>query len=205
MISLARLKGFCLAASLFMLAALPMVAEAQYRNCNSLYTQRFTQGYGYRYNYAAPAVVHHYHNDDFRFEAGESIRQDAVATKAAEKVLGEIRKELEALKALKGQVAAQGSLASTSVIAQKCVRCHSGENAEAGVELNGKPLTRAQKWRIVEMIGSGKDVPAKMKGLVEGLKGEERGAITFELSTSIPDAPDTPAQPQPSPQEGTLQ
>lgn len=74
-----------------------------------------------------------------------------------------------------------GTLSQTaSVLASKCVRCHSGNEPAADIDFRWKVSDFAFR-RTVEILGESIDVPDKMQGIVKGLTADEKGSITSEL------------------------
>lgn len=95
----------------------------------------------------------------------------------------------------------------------KCARCHTGEKAEAGLVLDGRtPIDTWTVFRWNQIAGQGRDVPAKMQGLIGTMTAEQKGAVNDALLDLVAVQPRTPpvVQPEPPPpppvpSEGGLQ
>jgi hypothetical protein len=159
------------------------VAPAQAGNCGVLYRQQQVR----QHHVYQQAIVH----APAHYSVALDIQLDAVAQRIADKV--------EALQQKRQAQTRPVGPAQATVLAAKCARCHSGAEPKGGVLLDGSPLTSADKWRIVEILGAGKDVPQAMKTLVAGMAAEDKGAITDEL-VAIPEPP-----PEPPSQPGVLE
>lgn len=77
----------------------------------------------------------------------------------------------------------------------KCVSCHSGATAAAGLVLDGSAIDCHTYFRWGQMAGQGKHVPAKMAGLIDRLTPEEKGAINDALLDLVATKPPPPPEP----------
>lgn len=88
----------------------------------------------------------------------------------------------------------------------KCTRCHAGENAAGGLVLDGQtPIDTWTVYRWNQIAGQGRDVPAKMQGLIGAMTPEQKGAVNDALLDLVAARPQ-PVQPPPPPvADGGLQ
>lgn len=92
---------------------------------------------------------------------------------------------------------AQGTLQqtapATSILTQKCARCHTGESAKGGIRLDGE----IDDWtfrRSMEIL-AGTNVPEGMKGVVAGLQQSDFPAIMSEMLARKPQPAKEPEAP----------
>jgi hypothetical protein len=131
------------------------------------------------------------------YSAGADIQAEALAEKVSRLVEGKL--------AIRQQ-AAQITKPATGVFA-KCATCHSAASPAGGLILDGvSPITCDTYWRWGEIAGLGKDVPAKMKPLIDSMTPEQKGAIN-EALLGLPKAEHiVPIAPPPlPPRDGTLE
>jgi hypothetical protein len=120
------------------------------------------------------------------YSAGADIQAEALAVKVAALV--------EAKLSLRQQQTAPAPNAFT-----KCAQCHTGPNAAVGLVLDGSPLDCHVYKRWGEIAGLGKNVPAKMQGLVSSLTPEQKGQINEAILLLVAD------KPKPTVADGELQ
>lgn len=132
--------------------------------------------------------------------AGQATQDEAIARKA-------IRAELPAIvEAVRQSLQAPAQSQVAGVLGQKCTRCHSGENAKGGIDFT-TAIDATIFRRSVELLGTGKDAPPAMKGVLASLKPEEKGQLTEELlnlSARPAAAKQEPQQVPPEPGPGVL-
>lgn len=139
-------------------------------NCSTLYRR---QAVVVNHGYVAQAVVQHY---EPYAVVSQSIQDKARAQYFAELVAKELAPKLQAIQAVKQPIA------STNTLSAKCAKCHNASNDKGGVILDGSQAVDDATFRsIVKMLGTGEGVPSAMKGVIAGLKPEEKGSITEEL------------------------
>ncbi len=83
------------------------------------------------------------------YQVGSGLREEAIAQRAAELALQSLVQQLQTQQGIDNAnlPAAQPNRAQ-AILNQNCVRCHSGANAKAGLDLaNAQALTEAQKLK----------------------------------------------------------
>lgn len=126
--------------------------------------------------------------------AGQAVQDEAVLRKAIRAELQGVIQQLQQQNAPPNQASVNPPIATGSVFAAKCLRCHSGEAAKGAVRLDGF-IDAATRWRITELL-SGHDVPDAMKGVIGGLQPGDHPKILEELMRQP--APAKPSEPMPA-------
>lgn len=116
-------------------------------------------------------VQHHVLQQTVLFSVGDQLRIDAAAEKAAEKKFQEY---------LKQQPGTLQQKASASVLNTRCLRCHNGTREDTTFDLRSG-VTDSEFRFIIGMLGEGKNVPEKMKTVIDSLSPADKGSITSEL------------------------
>lgn len=83
----------------------------------------------------------------------------------------------------------------------KCARCHTGDNAEAGLVLDGTTFIDSRAYfRWSQIAIQGREVPQKMQAMVAAMTDQEKARINDALMSLVVDRPRTPpVQPEPPP------
>lgn len=131
------------------------------------------------------------------YAAGADIQADALAEKVSAKVLKLVQQQLIQQQQVSPHAVQKN--VQPAVFA-KCVNCHTGPNAAAGLVLDGQTGIDCKTYfRWGQLAGQGKGIPAKMAAVMSGLTPEEKGRINdafLDLVQPTPAVP--PANPQPS-------
>lgn len=147
-----------------------------------------TSAGGCHHLYFKQAVVHHVAPQVFYF-AGQATQDEAVARKA-------IRAELPAIvEAVRQSLQAPAQSQVAGVLGSKCAKCHQGDNAKGGFNLD-EPVSDYHFSRTVEIL-SGFNVPAAMKGVVDGMQPADKGNATEEMIRKRLSARPVVAKPEP--------
>lgn len=128
--------------------------------------------------YVAPATL---------YQAGASLELEAIVKRA-------VREELRMAQTQSPHAQQQRAQASSSVIVQKCAKCHSAPKPAAGLTLDGfTAIPDTAFRRIMEIVGAAIEVPAEMKALVASMKPEDKGRILEEMIALKPSIVQQPA------------
>lgn len=120
--------------------------------------------------------------------AGQATQDEAITRKA-------IRAELPAIvEAVRQSLQAPIQQQTTGVLGAKCGRCHTGDSAKGDVNFS-RTINAEAFRRCIELLGTGRDTPAAMKGVLASLTPAEKGAITEELLNLT--ARPAPVKPEP--------
>ncbi len=132
--------------------------------------------------------------------AGQATQDEAIIRKG-------IRAELPAIvEAVRQQLQAPALQQTAGVLGVKCGKCHTGDTAKGGVDFS-RGIDAETFRRSIELLGTGKDTPTAMKGVIAGLSPQDKGSITEELlnlSARPPAVKPEPTAVPPEPEPGVL-
>lgn len=110
-------------------------------------------------------VAHHaYVQPVVLYSVGDALRIEAAVEKAlAKREAGTLQQK-----------------APQSVISAKCSRCHTGAEAKGSVDFS-TAIDASTFRRSMELLGTGKDAPPAMAGVLQSLTPEDKGKLMEEL------------------------
>lgn len=109
---------------------------------------------------------------------GQEVREQALADKIAQRLLEKLAED----PGVKDPPNLVDPPTSTSLLAQKCAKCHSGATPEAGLILDGRTgIGCDQITQSLRLLSGLEKSPAPMEKLLGELKPEEKAALMQEL------------------------
>jgi hypothetical protein len=115
------------------------------------------------------------------YQAGANLEIEAQVEKAVGRALLKYQQQLNVQPQHQPQQVTQQQTPQRPSAFAKCVRCHTGPNAAAGVQLDGSRVVCHTYARWGEMAGLGRNIPKEMQALIASMTPQEKGAVADDM------------------------